>query len=270
MIYEHAAKVLLTLVLLTGFETAKPQGDPVVAIVDQTSIRASDVYRRIEQLPLGDQVSVREQVDRFADSVVQEELLFQYALKSVLVTDPVLRDQVKALVVDKLIEARVRAKIEVTTEQVEKYYTDNPSQVRGEHWRVRYIPLATHADCERLLPRISDEDSFAALARTQGTDPVLAADGGDMGYFMLHHDVLGLGTLVHKLPLHKPFMFDDQDGCHLIWVSEHLQPPMPVLEDVAPRLRAFLEEREEALLLRQLVDEAEANVPVTRYRLEIE
>ena len=268
--YHPAATTLLALAIVVGFAPAKAEEDPLVATVDQTPIHVSDVRRRIEQLPLGDQVAVREQVGRFTDSVVREELLFQYALNHVMEVDPALRDQIKALVVDKLIESRVKEKIVVTPEHIEQYYTDNPSQVRGEHWRVRHIPLDTHADCERLLPQIEDEASFAALATQYGTDAELAADGGDMGYFMAHHDVLGLGTLVHTLPVHKPFMYDNQDGCHLIWISEHLQPPMPPLEDVAPQLRAFLEGREEALLLRGLVDDAAANVAVTRYPLETE
>ena len=262
---HHTAAGLLMIMLLVFLESATADNDPLVASIGQTPIRVSDVYRRIEQLPLGDQVAVREQVERFTDSVIREELLFQYALGYVLETDSALRDQVKALVVDKLIESRVREQIDVSPEQIRAYYDDNPSQVRGEHWRVRHIPLASHADCERLLPQVSDEDSFATLATEHGTDPDLAADGGDMGYFMLHHDVLGLGTLIHKLPMHKPFMFDNQDGCHLIWVSEHLQPPIPPFEEVAAQLQAFLEGREEALLLRRLVDDAESQVSVIRY-----
>ena len=263
-------RVCLTLVCLTLSASLSAVDDPLIAMVDTTPIRMSDVYRRIEQLPLGDQVAVREQVQRFADSVVREELLFQYALSQVLAKDAVLRDRVKALVVEPLIDSAVHASVDVTSEKVKAYYEVNPSQVRGEHWRVRHIPLATHADCERLLPQISDEESFSALAKEHGTDPELALAGGDMGYVMLHHDVLGLGTLVHQLPLHKPFMFDNQDGCHLIWMSEHLQPPMPALEDVAARLQAFLEGREEGLLLRRLVDAAAASVPVTRFPLEDE
>ena len=268
---NHLIAPGLLMVMLLGFlETAGADDDRLVATVDQTPILVSDVYRRIEQLPLGDQVAVREQVERFTDSVIREELLFQYALGHALEADAALRDEVKALVVDRLIESRVREQIDVTPEQIRAYYMENPSQVRGEHWRLRHIPLESHADCERLLPLVSDEDSFAELAREHGTDPELAADGGDMGYFMLHHDVLGLGTLVHHLPLHKPFMFDNQDGCHLIWMSEHLQPPIPRFEEVAPQLRAFLEGREEALLLRRLVDDAQAEVSVTRYSPETE
>lgn len=258
-------KVAISMTLIALASVAGGEDDPLVATVDQTQIRLSDVHRRIEQLPLGDQVAVREQVQRFTDSVVREELLFQYALTHVVGTDPRLRDQIKALVVDKLIEARVREKITVTPADIETYYNENPSQVRGEHWRVSHIPLRTHADCERLLPQISDQASFATLAREHGVDPVLAADAGDMGYFMLNHDVLGLGSLVHKLPLQKPFMFDNQDGCHLIWVSEHLQPPIPPLEAVEPQLRGFLTGREESTLLRRLVDEAAASIPVTRF-----
>ena len=242
---------------------ASAQNETVIATVGGEPVTRADVTRRVESLPLGDQVAVRASLRRFAESVVQEEMLFRFAMSDVVHGDAQFRDDIKSLVVAELIKRRVHDEAAVSDEDVERYYTENPSQVRGEHWRVRQIPLETHAECKRLMTQISDQESFARLASIHSLDADLRASGGDMGYFMLNHDVLGLGELIRSLPVGAPMVLDDQNGCRIIMVTEHLQPPVPPLEAISDRLRVFLEGRREAKLLRELVDEASQSVPVT-------
>lgn len=238
--------------------------DRLIATVGEQPIKLSDLYAKIEALPLGDQLQYRENLERFAESVVREEILFQYALKTLLREDNALRERIKAELVEALVAKEVRDKVALSVEDVRAYYDANPEAMRSEHWRVSHIPLASRADCDALLPTLTDEAAMLNAAKTAGTVPALAAKGGDMGYFMRHHNVLGLGELLFSLPLKEPFMFENEDGCHIVWISEHLRPEIPSFEQVRPRLEAFLRAQAEADLLGELVRAANASVPVTR------
>jgi hypothetical protein len=89
------------------------------------------------------------------------------------------------------------------------------------------------------MPTLTSEAALIKAARSRGIVPALAARSGDMGYFMRHHNVLGLGELVFQLSVKEPFVFENEDGCHIMWVSEHVDPAVPSFEEVAPRLEAF-------------------------------
>ena len=255
---------LLTVIGAPFASAFADESDPVVASVGGVPIRLSYVYRHIEALPLGDQIDVRDQFDRFTESVIQEEVLFQFGLRR-LDEDPRIREEIKAIVLSHLIEKHVKSRIDTSDKLVEAYYRDHRGEIRGEHWRVHHIPLKTDAQCEALMPRITSLTSFAALARKHSTDPALAERGGDLGYVMRHHNVVGLGEELFALPLHKAHRIDNQDGCHLIWISEHVKSPLPTLDEVRDRIRQILVRQQEVTLLNALLERASKDIAVERH-----
>ena len=269
MVSTYLRSLILALLFLTGTgglltSALAGESDPVVASVSGEPIRLSYVYQHIEALPLGDQIDVRDQLERFTESVIKEEVLFQYALHQ-LDEDPEFREEIKAIVLSHLIEKHVKSRIDISDMVVEAYYRDNRSEISGEHWRVHHIPLTAGAQCEILMPRITSLVSFVDLARKHSTDPVLASRGGDLGYVMRHHNVLGLGEALFALPLHETHRIDNQDGCHLIWISEHVKSPMPALAEVHDRIRQILVRQQEVSLLNLLLESASKDIVVKRY-----
>ena len=82
--YMKSCAFALLLLVLVGIPVAKAfadEPDPVVATVNGVPIRLSYVYEHIEALPLGDQIDVRDQLNRFTESVIQEDVLFQFGLR---------------------------------------------------------------------------------------------------------------------------------------------------------------------------------------------
>ncbi|MEE8555362.1 MAG: hypothetical protein V3T00_05840, partial [bacterium] len=73
----------------------------------------SAVYEQVEGLTLGDQIDVRDQLERFVDSMVQEEVLFQSVLTSDFQGDAELRSRIKTAILEHLIETRVTRRIRV-------------------------------------------------------------------------------------------------------------------------------------------------------------
>lgn len=257
----------LTLSLMAGGLSTNAfanESDPVVARVDGTPIRLSYVYQHIESLPLGDQIDVRDQLDRFTESVIQEQLLFQYALNQ-LDEDLEFREQIKTLVLSNLIERHVKSRIDITEKQVEAYYRDNRNKMSSEHWRVHQIPLHLGTQCEALMPQITSLESFTELARKYSKDPGLASQGGDMGYVMRQQNVLGLGEALFALPLNKVHRVDSENACHLIWISEYLKSPIPKLDEIRDRIYQALVNQQEVSLLNSLLESASRNVMVERY-----
>ncbi len=270
MVSAYLKSLALTLSLLTvvaGSLLANDivaESDPVVARVASEPIRLSYVYQHIEALPLGDQIDVRDQLERFTESVVKQEMLFQYALHQ-LDENTEFREEVKTIVISHLIEKQVKSRIDVSDKQVGAFYRDNRLEISSEHWRVHQMPLNTGAQCEMLMPRITSITSFVDLARKHSIDPVLASRGGDLGYVMRHHNVLGLGKALFALLLHETHRIDTQDGCHLIWISEHVKSPMPALAEVHDRIRQILVRQQEVSLLNLLLESASKDIVVKRY-----
>ncbi len=165
----------------------------------------------------------------------------------------------------RLIDKQVKSRIDISDKRVETYYQEHQNEISGEHWRVHHIPLETGAQCEELMAGITSLESFVELARQHSTDPVLADRGGDLGYVMRHHNVLGLGEGLFALALHKTHRIDNQDGCHLIRISEYVKSPMPALDEVKDRIRRILVRQQEISLLKTLLENASKDIVAERY-----
>lgn len=262
--YIKFLTLTFSLLIATGEIMAAIESDPVIASVENVLIRLSNVYQHIESLPLGDQIDVREQFDRFTDSVIKEEILFQYALQ-ILDQDSEFRDQIKIILISNLIEKRINLRIDISDKLVEAYYQDHREEIGGDHLRVHLIPLNSELQCEALIVGINSIESFADLARKHSTDPILANRAGDLGYIMRHHNILNLGENLFSLPLHKTHKINNQDGCHLIWISEHVKSTIPTLKQVSDRIHQILVRQQETALLEALLETATENIKVKLY-----
>lgn len=240
--------------------------DPVLARVDKYEIRLSDVYKQIESLSLGDQIDVRDQIGRFTDSMVTEEILFQAVLAGRLATEEDLRSKIKNQVVEYVIDKHVRSKIDVTDEDIRRYYAENRDLVRGLHVRVRQIQLKERAQCEQVQKRIGSDEDFAREAAANSLDRQSAEQGGDMGYLMpvLRPQSLGFEMEFFKMGLGEMRVFDSPGGCHLVRVTEILDPPDPPFEQMRAYVLPILERQQEQALLRQLIESASRDISVQR------
>ncbi|MGH9333370.1 MAG: peptidylprolyl isomerase, partial [Vicinamibacteria bacterium] len=119
---------------------------------------------------------------------------FEQALASEGLTLEKLRDQLQRnMSIQKLIEADIAPKIQVTEDAARKYYDENTEQMRQpDRLRVRHIlkrvaPDATpesreaaHAALEKIREQAGSGSDFAALAREHSEDPGSAPNGGEM------------------------------------------------------------------------------------------
>lgn len=165
---------------------ALPPGDPVVARVDGTELRLSDVEAAQQNLPPQAQKLPLEQIyPILLERLVDGMLITEAGRKEHLDRDPEVQDRLKRYE-DRLIqEAYVnRAVKQAATEDRlrTRYQTFLKEKPAHEEVHASHILLPTEAEAKSVIAELDKGADFAALAKKYSTDPA-AASGGDLGYF---------------------------------------------------------------------------------------
>ena len=192
----------LFLVSVTSAPIAAQDEDPIVAKVGQHAIYRSDVFASIESFPLAEQLNMRKRLDLTVRSLINEELLFQLILSGDSEWDRRLRNEVRGLVVSRVIERYVTEQIEVDDAEIRAYYQEHRDTLRGWHVRARHIRL--RHECEDMLAKIDSEETFIEMAKVYSLDNLTAANGGDLGYMMYsehRRDSLGFESEFFEMAL---------------------------------------------------------------------
>lgn len=237
---------------------------PPLAIINGFVLTQEYINDLIRQMALGEQVSIRADMEKFAESLIQEEVLFQFALANGFDGDESLRAEVKTLVVNRLIDNHVTKKLDVTPEAIEQFYKENTGAIRGETVEVSQILTETREECEALQQRLTEGESFASLAEQYSLHESSASSGGVVGSIMNHDGPLGFEQQLFQLPQNEPTIFESEDGCHLIVVTGSQTPPLPPLENVAPAIEGLLKRELEIEALQTLIERAHSEVEVVR------
>ena len=242
-----------------------PAQDPIVARVNGREIRLSDIYDVIEALPLAEQIDLRERIERFAESLITEEMLFQGALANDFADLPGLREEVKTLVAQRLIETRIRARIHVSDEDIAVFYRANRDLVDGRHVRISHILRSRREECERILAQIGTPEDFARLVAAQSLDRESVPRDGDLGYVMAAPGPLGFEPELFKLAVGELGVFQSSLGCHVVRVTEVQAPAPPTAAQVRRIVRPYLQRLQEQALLQDYLRELGGRVRVERH-----
>ena len=237
--------------------------DPVVAIVGTQPILESYVQRTIRELTLGDQIDVRSRQDEFLNSIIREEVLFQYALSN-LGKNPQWRDELKAAVVQKLIESEVRSNTEVSDEEAREYYLATKPNLGGEHITLYDIRFADRTTCDAQYDSIKTLDDFKQAAKQYHADPELAELEGEVGFLMTRHIAFGYGPQLDGLAENTPHKIMNGVDCHIVWLTDRETLPVPSFDELRERLKAGLQQGAQSEKLQALLARAEGSVGVTR------
>jgi len=246
-------------------EVDPADSDPVVARVNDHEIHLSAVYESIESLPLGDQIDVRDQLERFIDSVVREEVLFQFVLGSDFKGAPELRARIKQEILDHLITTQITERIQINDDDIRRYYDENLELLSHAHVRASQIVMASNAECAEMRRNIKTEAMFQDQARSRSLHRETAERGGDMGYFMKIKGPLGFEEQLFDMTRGEMRIFPSEDGCRLVRLTERDDPTGPPLEEVQEGIIQALTRQQEARLLLDLLDRAAHAVKVERF-----
>jgi parvulin-like peptidyl-prolyl isomerase len=178
----------------------------------------------------------------------------------------------KRLVVDKYVDENVNKKIEVTPEEVTKYYVSNPAEfqhpdiVRTSHILLPAGETAAQdalakQRAEALLERAKKGEDFAKLAKDYSTDSS-ASQGGDLGFTSREALDPEYAEMAFSLPVGGVGLVKTQFGYHIVKVTEKKKEGLSTLDEIKPQLTEFLKnqkgQEDLAKLVNQLRDKAKA------------
>lgn len=179
----------------------------------------------------------------------------------------------ESLTISKYIDETITKRIDVTQEELSKYYSSNPAQfnhpeiVRTSHILIQPAGDTPEQDtiakerAEALLSRVKKGEDFAKLARENSVDGS-ASRGGDLGFASKDGMAPEYAEAAFSLPVGSIKLVRTQYGYHIIKVTEKKKEGLATLEEVKPELTGFLKNQKAETELNILVNELRNNAKV--------
>jgi len=160
----------------------------VLATVNGSEITEKDIERSLLRFPkeTQDHYKTEEGKKQFLEQIINFELIYNYAVESDLKKDPEYIDQVRLIEKDVLIQIGVKnimAGIDITEEEIQKYYESNSEMFKSEETAsAKHILVDTLEQMQEIKLEIVNGLSFEEAARKYSKCPS-AAQGGSLGSF---------------------------------------------------------------------------------------
>lgn len=251
-----ALVAVLALPLVFGLRAHAQDADKIVARVNGTDIKASDVAiaeedigSNLSQIPpesrreyltgyLTDMTLVAKAAEgrKLADGDEFKQRLAYYRSK---------------ILMDMLLQAE--AKAAVSDGAMHQLYDEASKQMAGQQEvRARHILVKTEEEAKAVIAELKNGADFAELAKQKSTDPG-ASEGGDLGYFPKEEMVPEFAEAAFKLekgqisePVHTRF------GWHVIKVEDKRTRQVPPFDQVKDQLATHLVRKAQAELITKL------------------
>lgn len=236
---------------------AAAQTDPVVAKVNGTDIRESDLAAA--------EADIGSQLPPMAPDA-KKDYLITYVGDMILVSKAAEAkklgetDEFKkklALARTKLLmEALLQneAKTAVTDDAMKKVYADAIKDVGNEQEvSARHILVESEDDAKAISAELKKGGDFAAIAKEKSKDPGSKDTGGDLGFFTKDQMVPEFAEAAFKLD--KGQVSDpvkSQFGWHVIRVDDKRAKQPPTFEQVKDQIENFVQRKAQAELIQKL------------------
>jgi peptidyl-prolyl cis-trans isomerase C len=243
------------------------QGDPVVARVDGSDIRMSDVMEAMQGVP-PEYRSMPQQMlmPMLIDQLIDRKAVVRLALKQGLDKDPAVQRMMARAADEALQSALVQRTVgpAVTEDAVRARYDRDIAGKPGEpEVHARHILVANEADAVAIIAELKRGGDFAAIAKARSTDPGAAQGGGDLGWFKRSDMLPPFSDAAFAL---KPGEITDkpvqtQFGWHVIQVEERRVAPTPTFDQAREELRSRMIQES----VQKLLASARSAVKVERF-----
>lgn len=268
---RHIARIvpfaaLAAFCCLAGPAAAQPAADPVVARVDGSEIRMSDVQDAIQNLPAEYRnMPAQNLYPALIEQLVDRKAVAVLAHKEGLDKDPVVQRQMAHAAEEALQSALFHREIGplVSDQAVRARYDRDVAGKPGEpEVHARHILVASEADAIAIIAQLKKGGDFAAIAKAHSSDPA-AAEGGDLGWFKQGDMLPEFSAVAFAL---KPGEISDKPvhtsyGWHVIKVEDRRVAAPPTFEQAREELRSHLIQEG----VQKLVSNARAGVKVEKF-----
>ncbi len=246
MLFRPFAALLLLLAVLAEPSSLTAAGDdPIVATVDGTEIRMSDVEEAALVLPdQYRQLPMETLFPHLVDRLIRMHLLAAEGEKQGL-------DETEAHA-ERLVRAERRLLEQATVDHLLDQRLDDAAlrarydafaAERGgeEEVHARHILLADLGAAEQVIRDLDGGADFADLAKERSTGPS-GPSGGDLGFFQRGQMVPAFEQAAFGMAVgaHSDAPVQTEFGWHVIKIEDRRAIPVPPFESVAEQLRAEL------------------------------
>jgi peptidyl-prolyl cis-trans isomerase C len=234
--------------------------DPVLARVNGTEIKASDVAAAEEEIGANLPPMAPDARKDYVLTLLTDTTLVAQAAEAKKLADTTAFKTKLAFARNRLLSEALlnqEGKAALTDEAMHKVYDEAVKQMGAEkEVRARHILVETEDEAKAVLAELKKGADFAELAKKKSKDPG-GAEGGDLGYFTKEQMVPEFAEVAFKL---EPGKLSDpvksQFGWHIIKVEDKRDKPIPTFDKVKDQIESFLTRKTQAELVSKLRQEA--------------
>ncbi|AMO86864.1 peptidylprolyl isomerase [Solibacillus sp. FSL K6-1781] len=217
----------LTVAASIGLAACSNPGDEVVVSTSVGDITQEEFYNSMKDIA-GDQLLqqvVVEQIlnDKYkvTDEEIEEELKgvkeqYGESYEAVLAQSNLTEETLKTNIRFTLLQEKALKDVEVTDEEIEKYYNQASQELNARH-----ILVEDEETAKEIKAKLDAGEDFAKLAKEFSTDPGSGAKGGDLGWFTVGTMVPEFNDAAYALEIDEiSEPVQSEHGFHIIQVTE--------------------------------------------------
>ena len=254
-------RLVLIAFIATVAAPAFAQDDPVVAKVNGTDIRQSDLAAAEEDIGQNLPPMQADAKRDYLITYVTDMLVISKAAEAKKLGDSADFKRKAAIARNKLLmEALLTdvAKNAVTDSEMKKVYAE-ATKAMGDEKEVhaRHILVEKEDEAKAILADLKKGGDFAVIAKEKSKDPGSKENGGDLGYFAKDQMVPEFAEAAFKLD--KGQLSDPvktQFGWHVLKVEDKRRRPVPEFDKVKDQVEQYVVRKAQADLVTKLRSEA--------------
>jgi peptidyl-prolyl cis-trans isomerase C len=208
------------------------------AVVNGKSIPKAKLDKMLESSGQANNPELRE---RARDMLITRELINQEAIKTGVIANPVVQEQLEEARLNVLVGAVFEDYIKrdgVSDAELKAAYDQIKGQFEGKEYRARHILVEKESDAKALIAKIKAGEKFDELAKANSKDPGSAVKGGDLDWMSPQSLVPEFSKAM--VALSKGSMTDKpvktQYGFHIIQLDDVREIKVPTMAEVKPQL----------------------------------
>src|SRR6202165_4030437 len=238
----------LALVLLAGLPLRAEDANPVLAKVNGSEIRQSDLALAEEELgPSLAQMDPATKKDNVLSFLIDMKIVAKAAEDKKVENNEDFKKRLaftrNRLLMDSLLATEGKAA--TTDDALKKVYEDASKQITGEQEvHARHILVETEDEAKAIAGELKKGADFAELAKKKSKDPG-ASDGGDLGFFTKDQMVPEFSTVALE-PGKISDPVKSQFGWHIIKVEEKRARKAPEFEQVKAQIETYVTRKAQA------------------------
>ena len=240
----------LVMALLSGLPARADDANPVLAKVNGSEIRQSDMAIAEEELgPSLEKMDPATKKENLLAFLIDMKIVAKAAEDKKVEDSDEFKKRLdfarNRLLMDSLLANEGKAA--TTDEAMKKVYDDAAKQITSEQEvHARHILVATEDEAKAIEEELKKGADFAELAKKKSKDPG-ASDGGDLGFFTKDQMVPEFSAVAFSL---EPGKISDpvksQFGWHIIKVEEKRNRKPPEFDQVKGQIETYVTRKAQA------------------------